>query len=199
MPVNILWKDLPTVSPQTPIWRKQERGGAMAAAAAREQPRERTGRTLTFQGGVIESVISSGPAFVNAISTMPINLTKPAPIWRQAAKKRFEQRNFQNQREFVDGEMEVQPTIRPVLDLSEVRSGAGRLTAILEQKPGDEDQFFDEPGNNRGEIQNGDGTPSVGNSYSFVQNNYSPKALSRIDIYRQTKNQFSALKGLVET
>lgn len=25
------------------------------------------------------------------------------------------------------------------------------------------------------------------------------KALSRIDIYRQTKNQFSALKGLVET
>lgn len=50
-----------------------------------------------------------------------------------------------------------------------------------------------------GEIQNGDGTPSVGNSYSFVQNNYSPKALSRIDIYRQTKNQFSALKGLVET
>ena len=44
-----------------------------------------------------------------------------------------------------------------------------------------------------------DGTPSVGNSYSFVQNNYSPKALSRIDIYRQTKNQFSALKGLVET
>ena len=28
-------------------------------------------------------------------------------------------------------------------------------------------------------------------SYSFTQNNYSPKALSRIDIYRQTKNQFS--------
>ena len=31
----------------------------------------------------------------------------------------------------------------------------------------------------------------------FTQNNYSPKALSRLDIYRQTKNQFSALKGLV--
>ena len=36
-----------------------------------------------------------------------------------------------------------------------------------------------------------------GNSYQFVQNNYSPKALSRLDIYRQTKNQFSAMKGLV--
>lgn len=42
-------------------------------------------------------------------------------------------------------------------------------------------------------------TPASGNNYNFTQNNYSPKALSRIDIYRQTKNQFSALKGLVET
>ena len=31
----------------------------------------------------------------------------------------------------------------------------------------------------------------------FVQNNYSPKALSRFDIYRQTKNQLSMLKGLM--
>lgn len=44
-----------------------------------------------------------------------------------------------------------------------------------------------------------DVTPTSGNNYNFTQNNYSPKALSRIDIYRQTKNQFSALKGLVET
>ena len=33
-----------------------------------------------------------------------------------------------------------------------------------------------------------------GNSYSFVQNNYSPKALSNMEIYRQTKNQFAAMK-----
>lgn len=32
----------------------------------------------------------------------------------------------------------------------------------------------------------------------FVQNNYSPKALSRIDIYRQTKNQFTAAKGVLD-
>lgn len=30
---------------------------------------------------------------------------------------------------------------------------------------------------------------------NFTQNNYSPKALSRIDIYRQTKNQVSMMKG----
>lgn len=32
-------------------------------------------------------------------------------------------------------------------------------------------------------------------AYSFVQNNYSPKALSRLDIYRQTKNFTAMLKG----
>lgn len=33
-------------------------------------------------------------------------------------------------------------------------------------------------------------------SFNFTQNNYSPKALSRAEIYRQTKNQFSTVKGL---
>ena len=41
------------------------------------------------------------------------------------------------------------------------------------------------------------GSSRAGNTYTFTQNNYSPKALSRLDIYRQTKNQFSALKGAV--
>lgn len=35
-------------------------------------------------------------------------------------------------------------------------------------------------------------------TYNFTQNNYSPKALSRIEIYRQTKNQFSGFKELVK-
>ena len=33
---------------------------------------------------------------------------------------------------------------------------------------------------------------------NLTQNNYSPKSLSRIDIYRQTKNQFSRLKTEME-
>ena len=33
---------------------------------------------------------------------------------------------------------------------------------------------------------------------NFEQNNYSPKALSRGEIYRQTKNLFSAAKGTVK-
>lgn len=48
-----------------------------------------------------------------------------------------------------------------------------------------------------GTNQNGNDKTSASNNYNFTKNNYSPKSLSRIDIYRQTKNQFAALKGLV--
>lgn len=49
------------------------------------------------------------------------------------------------------------------------------------------------------EMQKQAGISAVTNNnnrnYSFVQNNYSPKALSRLDIYRQTKNLTAMLKG----
>jgi hypothetical protein len=37
-------------------------------------------------------------------------------------------------------------------------------------------------------------TDTSGNTYNFIQNNTSPKALSRIEIYRQTRNQFAQFK-----
>lgn len=173
----------------------EARARAMAAAAARAAERELDEHSPSKVGYRIGDFF--GLAFVNAISDYADKSYKAGTNMAAAAKNGLSNA-ISKIREFVDGEMEVQPTIRPVLDLSEVRSGAGRLTAILSRSQA----MKISSSMNRettGEIQNGDGTPFVGNSYSFVQNNYSPKALSRIDIYRQTKNQFSALKGLVET
>lgn len=173
----------------------EARARAMAAAAARAAERELDEHSPSKVGYRIGDFF--GLAFVNAISDYADKSYKAGTNMAAAAKNGLSNA-ISKIREFVDGEMEVQPTIRPVLDLSEVRSGAGRLTAILSRSQA----MKISSSMNRettGGIQNGDGTPSVGNSYSFVQNNYSPKALSRIDIYRQTKNQFSALKGLVET
>ena len=173
----------------------EARARAMAAAAARAAERELDEHSPSKVGYRIGDFF--GLAFVNAISDYADKSYKAGTNMAAAAKNGLSNA-ISKIREFVDGEMEVQPTIRPVLDLSEVRSGAGRLTAILSRSQA----MKISSSMNRettGEIQNGDGTPSVGNSYSFIQNNYSPKALSRIDIYRQTKNQFSALKGLVET
>lgn len=100
--------------------------------------------------------------------------------------------------DFIENGIDSQPTIRPLLDLSDVTEGAGRLSALLSRNQAMKiSAGMDREGGSV--VQNGGTTPTAGNNYNFTQNNYSPKALSRIDIYRQTKNQFSALKGLVET
>ena len=99
---------------------------------------------------------------------------------------------------FIENGIDSQPTIRPLLDLSDVTEGAGRLSALLSRNQAMKISAGMEH-EGTGIVQNGGITPTFGNNYNFTQNNYSPKALSRIDIYRQTKNQFSALKGLVET
>ena len=99
---------------------------------------------------------------------------------------------------YVDTDIDVEPTIRPVLDLSDVATEAGRLNTLFSRNRamsvslGMSNRVLDK------ELQNEERI-SMGNTYQFTQNNYSPKALSRIDIYRQTKNQFSAMKGLVDS
>ena len=100
--------------------------------------------------------------------------------------------------EAVDGGMDVEPTIRPVLDLSNVETGAKRLNAMFSRNQA----LSIDRSMNRSTIsssdQNGEtSTSDSGNTFNFTQNNYSPKSLSRVDIYRQTKNQFSTFQRMV--
>ena len=78
------------------------------------------------------------------------------------------------------------PVIRPTLDLSNVEAGAAGISSMFSRQSVGVD----------GEIQNGLGNAANGIVYNYTQNNYSPKALSRIDIYRQTKNLISASQGV---
>ncbi len=98
--------------------------------------------------------------------------------------------------EFIQNGIDSQPTIRPVLDLSDVTRGAGRLSAILSRSQA---MSINESVNreNGSDVSNNGSNASAGNSYIFTQNNYSPKSLSRAEIYRQTKNQFSAMERMV--
>ena len=168
---------------------------AMARAAARAAEEELDEHSPSKVGERIGGFFGLG--FVNSIFAYADESYKAGTSMAAAAKDGLNDA-VSKVREFIDGEMDTQPIIRPVLDLSEVQSGAGRLTALLSRSQA---MKISESMNQEatGVIQNGGKAPTAGNSYSFVQNNYSPKSLSRIDIYRQTKNQFSALKGLVET
>lgn len=98
----------------------------------------------------------------------------------------------------INDGIDSQPIIRPILDLTSVHEGASQLTALFSRRQAMQiSSSMKQSSFERN--HNGDENVPMSNNYSFVQNNYSPKALSRIDIYRQTRNQFSALKGLVKT
>lgn len=79
------------------------------------------------------------------------------------------------------------PVIRPTLDLSGLTSRVGEINDMFGQTYGV---------NGSGGIQNG-GVSSGG--IVFNQYNNSPKALSQIEIYRQTRNQLSYAKGILNS
>ena len=104
--------------------------------------------------------------------------------------------------------MEFAPTIRPVVDLTEVISGGKQIAGLLNNKT----LMVSGVANNISSISNGlasqntiseDPTNRItdrqGSSISLTQINNSPTALSRLEIYRQTRNQMLMLKGLVKT
>lgn len=88
----------------------------------------------------------------------------------------------------INGDLELSPTITPKLDLSLVNrqvQSTGRLFDANVRLSAEANT------NNSAKNQN------EGGNMTFVQNNYSPKALSREEIYRQTKNQFAIARKAV--
>ena len=177
-------------------WQAEESAAAMASAAADAAKAALDINSPSKVGRRIGGFFGMG--FVNSLIDYA-DKSYEAGVEMASAAKNGLSNAISKVRDFIEGNVDAQPTIRPVLDLSEVRSGAHMLSALLSRKQA---MTISTEMNRQsaGTIQNGKtAAPVTGNSYSLVQNNYSPKALSRIDIYRQTKNQFSALKGLVET
>lgn len=88
----------------------------------------------------------------------------------------------------VNDNIDTEPVIRPVLDLSNVQNGVKTIDSMFSANQA----IRAGNGFNAGkEILVNGLVGSGGNSYNFTQNIYSPTALNRIDIYRQTKTQFS--------
>ena len=81
---------------------------------------------------------------------------------------------------------EWKPVITPILDMSGVEPGLRNLNAIAGYRAPKVTEM-----NARMDTGDNADTPVTFNQY-----NYSPKALSRLEIYRQTKNQLSMMKGV---
>ena len=81
---------------------------------------------------------------------------------------------------------EWKPVITPVLDMSGVEPGLRNLNAIAGYRAPKVAEM-------NARMDAGDNADSP---ITFNQYNYSPKALTRLEIYRQTKNQLSMMKGV---
>lgn len=95
---------------------------------------------------------------------------------------------IEHARDLINGDIDNTITLTPVLDLTNVRAGVQQINGMMNASSVSAN-VTGEDSDSTGKNQNG--------GMTFIQNNYSPKALNRIDIYRQTKNQFAAMKGLV--
>lgn len=93
------------------------------------------------------------------------------------------------------------PVITPVLDLSKVSDDFYSLNAMLsrEQAVIVGNSLDANANSNKNNQNDSDDSNSGDVYYEFTQNNYSPTALSRADIYRQTKNQFAMVKEAIST
>ena len=173
----------------------EARARAMAAAAARAAERELAINSPSKVGYGIGKYFGMG--FVNAIVDYTSQSYEAGSEIAKSAKSGLSD-TISKITDFINDDIDTQPTIRPVLDLSDVETGTSKLNALFSRTQA----MSISAGMNRAsgeEIQNGGNTSGKNNTYQFTQNNYSPKPLSRLEIYRQTKNQFSAMKGLVES
>lgn len=98
----------------------------------------------------------------------------------------------------VESDDDFAPTITPVLNLDDLKKQGkdisrsfGRTSIDLQGARLQVGSIADQTAYG----QNGSNKGGAQTNYNFTQNNYSPKALSRTEIYRQTRNEFARLKG----
>lgn len=108
-------------------------------------------------------------------------------------------------RELLSYEMDLNPKIAPVLDLTTFRKDLSYLESLWSAVPLSADSAYSTAKNVSSLNLAGRGSElaellsilanSAPGNISFTQYNTSPKALSSAEIYRQTKNQLSVVKG----
>lgn len=104
--------------------------------------------------------------------------------------------------DIVTSEINTTPTIRPVLDLTDLRNNAGQIDRVLSgtktidiSSTASSAQSAASGFSSQQDPTDDAKKSGAGTSVTYNQYNSSPKALSTADIYRQTKNQLSKKKG----
>lgn len=107
--------------------------------------------------------------------------------------------------DMIAGDVDMNPVISPVLDLSEVRKSAAGIATLLEATPLDVGASYFGAANASAEyrsnqaVAEADAAAQEAENIMFVQNNYSPKAISPAETFRNTRSQLSLAKEALKT
>lgn len=101
----------------------------------------------------------------------------------------------------ITSDIETRPVITPVLDLSSIKKTSGQIDGMLASTgirvggsySSAKNALIDAQNNRNAQLDASEATPAPGTT-NYTQNNYSPKALSTSEIYRNTKNQLSTTR-----
>ena len=104
----------------------------------------------------------------------------------------------------VTTDPQFNPIIRPVLDLTEVEKKAGDISNLLAANPLKLDTSSKTAKDasvgylNNQEALAENAAAAQGDTLVYNQTNNSPKAINTVEVYRQTKNQLSTVKGALD-
>lgn len=105
--------------------------------------------------------------------------------------------------ETVGNEIDANPVITPVIDLSEVQNGSKKLQNILNKSPIAVKTSLQHAStisalqSAKSALDKQSAEIAPGGSVTFEQNNYSPEALTNVDIYRQTKTLLAGYRRTI--
>lgn len=100
--------------------------------------------------------------------------------------------------------IDMAPTIKPIVDLSDIQNASKQIPGLLKAPTLSLDttngvaqsvSLQEQARNAQIVLDATKPSAPTKSDVNFTQNNYSPKALSTIEVYRQTNNQLSRLKG----
>jgi hypothetical protein len=173
----------------------EEIGHEMIAALNRVLDSHSPSREFMTIGGFAMEGLAIG--FKNATKVVTDSIVNAADSAMAALKK-----SMSNMSRIVSDNLDANPVITPVLDLSQVQNKAKDLADLAKVIPitaaasyGQASTISSEQTAVQEELA---AAVPGGTSVKFEQNNYSPAALSEVEIYRQTKNQLSQLKSALD-
>ena len=104
--------------------------------------------------------------------------------------------------DILNGDLDLNPRIVPVVDMANVRNSAAYINRALQlNRPlavstvSTANDIAESFSSGRGKSASNDGSAKSGDTYNYYQTINSPKPINRFEIYRQTKSLISRKKG----